>query len=354
MPKAMSTASIEFEIHSLLAHHHALDLAADALIKKYENKKLKLSDFESLATFLLYSGFYATLTDLILRKLDDGSQIPWGHFADALLLSSDHVPLDVQKAVLAGARVQRALDHLSRSHSLDELSSELVQQRMLRRQRLKEKIFQKRSELLKELEVLRSQGLKAEEEKVIQRLEKMFPGNADIYKLRVDLRERMAQDFMHKQKQASKTNVLVPAFEVRDSEEEQILVEIEKAMQEALLNSQALAADFALAQLFWENPDSALRILENSSPDEQTDWLRAEVLLRARRFVELLEFLVELEQKYSADAETIFAVHYLRAQALWGLQEKSGAIEILEGMTAARPHYRAAMSLLREWKQDMA
>lgn len=352
MSQLRSAASFEIEIQALLGHYQTADLAADALIKKYERKKLSLSEFETLATFLLYCGFYATLTDLILRKIGDGSQIPWGHFVEALFLSCDEIDEEIKESLLEGAEESNQFADLSRSHFLDSYETALPKQRELRRKNFLTRIEKRKLELLQELEVLKSQGLHQEEERILQYLSKCFPGDSTLYELRSDLRQRLALEFMSKRASKPRQEIFFPNFEPRSPEDEAVLAEIEKSMFEALQGAQDLATDFALAHLLWENHEAALRLLEEAPDSAQKDWLRAEALLRGRRFVELLNELLILEDKYSSDAETVFAVHYLRAQALWGLEQKHLAIEILEGMVETRPHYRAAVSLLREWKED--
>jgi hypothetical protein len=349
-----SAASLEIEIQGLLEHYQTADLAADALIKKYEEQKLNLIQFEALATFLLYCGFYATLTDLILRKLDDGSQIPWGHFAEALFLSTDSIDPIIKEAFYDGADEQDSLPHLSRTHYLDSFDAEMIRLRQVRRQNFTARAEKKKLEMIQEIEVLRSQGLHKEEDLLIQSLAKLFPADSTAFELRAGLREKLAHDFMAKRVEKPRSEIFFPIFETRSEEEEKVLSDIEKSMQESLQASQALATDFALAHMMWENHEAALRILEQAPESPARDWLKVEALLRGRRFAELLEELLIVESKYSDDAETVFAVHYLRAQALWGLDQKQMAIDILEGMVEARPHYRAAHSLLREWKEDFA
>ncbi len=354
MQKPHSAASIEIEIQALLSHYQASDLAADALIKKYEDKKLSLGEFEALATFLLYCGFYATLTDLITRKLNDGSHIPWGHFVEALFLSTEEVSTPLLEAVLEGAKEARHFSHLARSHYLDGLIPEMNQQREKRRKTFQVRAEKRKTELLREMEVLKSQGLHQEEEKIIQLLITLFPEDSELYQLKAELRERLAQEYMSRQSFQPRHEIFFPQFEKKSEEEEIQLQEIENAMMEAAQSAQELATDFALSHIIWDNHEAALRILDQAPEGPAKDWLRAEALLRGRRFVELLNELLILEEKYADDAETVFSVHYLRAQALWGLKQKFQAIEILEGMVETRPTYRSAASLLQLWKEDFA
>ena len=354
MFQAQPASALEAEIQALLSHFRSADLAADALMKKYEEQKLSLTEFECLATFFLYCGFYASLTDFIVKKLKDGSRIPWGHFLEALFLSSKCIPAEISEALFQGAHEDKGLPHLSKSLFLDESRPELIQERLAYRKSLIHRANQRREDLIREVEILRSQRLHQEEEKVIETLLCIYPEDPELLLLKSDLRKRLADEFFSRRPKNAETKIAIPLFESWTPEEESELKKIESSMTGALAENPSLAYDFALAQLVWENHDAALRFLEMASDSPEKDWLKAEALFRGRRFVELLEELVQLEHKYTHDTETIFAVSYLRAQALWGLQQKYQAIEILEGLVETRPGYRAAMTLLKDWKEDLS
>jgi hypothetical protein len=353
LSQARSAASIEIEIQTLLTHHETSDLVADYIIKKYEPRKLSHSEFEAIATFLMHGGFHASLADMITRKLNDGSEIPWGHYAEAVFLAAKkEVGLNVKSSLFQGAEETFALKSLARSYVLDEFRPELEIQRNMRRRELAEKAVKRKKEMLDQLAVLRSQSLFQEEDKMIETLMRINPGDMEIYQLRVELRDRMAQDYINKRIDRPRREIFFPVFEPIDADTQKILDAIEASMHEALTYAQFMASDFAIAQMLWDNHEAALRLIEKAPESTVKDWTRVEILLRSRRFLELLDDLLVLEKKYEADPETVFAAHYLRAQALWGLEQKKLAIEILEGMVVARPHYRAAHSLLTEWKED--
>lgn len=358
MSQLRSASSLELEIQVLLKHYGQADMAADALIKKYENENLTLPEFEAIATFLLHCGFCASLTDLIVRKLEQSPKVPWGHFVEALFLSSAAIGPEIKQALITGASEEDSLSHLARSHNLDHFDDRLPGQRELRRKTFKDRSFLQRQELIQELILLKSQGLFTEEEKLLETMNKLFPHDLEIKKLREALNERLALDFVAKRPKP-KHQVFIPLYEPKDAETEILLNQIEISMIDALkvengreITSE-LVNDFALAQLLWENFEAALRLLDLSPRgDSTTDWLRAEVLLRARRFAEVLHHVTYLENAYCEDPDTIYGIQYLRAQALWGLNQRMTAIEILEGLVQVRPQYRSASALLDEWKED--
>lgn len=356
MSQLRSPSSLELEIQVLLKHYGQLDMAADALLKKYENESLSLPEFETIATFLLHCGFCATLTDLMGRKLEQNQKIPWGHFVEALFLSSAAIEPEIKQALLSGAQEDGSLSHLARSHNLDHFDEKLPGQRVLRRKEFQARALGHRQDMLQELTLLKSQGLFEQEEKLLESMNKLFPSDLEVKKLREALNERLALDFVAKRPKP-KHHVFIPHYEPRDAETQSLLDQIEVSMiqflKQDLEKSSELANDFALAMLLWENHDAALRILDLCPKGDTTmDWLRSEVLLRARRFAEVLHHVTYLENAYSDDPDTIYSIQYLRAQALWGLNQRMTAIEILEGLVQVRPQYRSASALLDEWKED--
>lgn len=358
MAELRSTSAFEIEIYTLLLHYREPEIAADALLKKYESIKLQQNEFECLATFLLHCGFYSTLVDFTIKKFDDGSEIPWGHFTEALSLSSPMIDQEIRQAVIEGANSQNKLTELARSSAFDLDFPQLAQTRSQRRRHLLAAVENKKRDLLLQAEMFRSQNLFAEEEQLIVTLGNMFPEDDEIQSLQESLRQRITENVLAQRPKRPKHQVFIPIHQEKDEQTIQLLNAIEQSMHEAAATNPALATDFAIAQLLWENEDASLRLLESQnnsqSQNPQADWLIAESLLRGKKFLELLELLNPLENKYKKDAESFFSIQYLRAQALWGMQQKHLALELLEGLVQARPHYRAAHALLDEWKDDIA
>jgi hypothetical protein len=361
--KLRSNTSLELEIQALLSHHQTADLAADALIKKYETQNLSLGELETLMAFLMHCGFYSSIVDLSLKKLKAEQKISWAYFAEALFRSQAPVSDEIKKLVLETAKEQAGLMDICRSHFLDDVEPDLVSHRNLRRQSFVDRHLKLRQELLQEADLLKSQGLLEQEDKALLKLSFFFPGDHEIEQRRNSLRERLAGDIIAKKQNAKareklrdRSPLFIPYHEPMAPETRELLDQIFQSMLEkinSLEDGQFLAEDFAVALLTWENENAALKILEFAPPTISSDWLKAEILLSGRLFVELLNHLTWLEATYGADPECLFSVSYLRAQALWGLNQKAKAIEILQGMLITRPQYRAAHSLLNQWKEDL-
>lgn len=344
---------MEWEIQKALLEHGQSDLAADALLKKFAPQKLKLPRFQALATFLLHAGFYATLFDFILHKLNDGSDIPWAHFTEAIFLSVDTVPDEIQRALLDGAAEKNGLGELSQTRMLDDFDPEILTYRAHRKSAFWERYQEKKGEYLRELELFQSQGLEEQAESLINQLLKAFPMDSEILAADTDMRRRQAAKIVAEElRPRNKKQQPLYHYEILDDETEALMKTIELQMQQLIAVDSGWAQDFALAHLFWDNFEGALRLLEAAPQDWQVIWLRAEIMIRGRYFGELLEYLNQLEPQIEAEPESTFAIYYLRAQALWGLNERTLALTIMKSLVDVRPQYRSAHTLLDGWKEE--
>lgn len=355
MSQLRSNTSLELEIQALLLHHQTADLAADALLKKYENENLKLNEMESICQFLLSSGFYYSLVRFLISKLKKKIAIPWAYFAEALFRSGIVLNSKTKEALFQGAQEWNALPELARSYLLHHEYPELRDLKKAISEEQKQSLQKIRKDLLNQAELMQSQNLYQDEEKVIAQLALLFPNDPEILTKRADLRQRLAGEIIAK-KPKPKNKLFVPEFEILDAESRKILECLIQSMHQALAEDTSesrLPEDFAIALLILEDPQAALEIVSYARPSISRDWLLAELYSASRRFVDLLNHLTWLEATYGQDPECLFSVQYLRSKAYWGLNQKNKAIEILEGMVATRPHYRAAHSLLNQWKEEL-
>ena len=205
------------------------------------------------------------------------------------------------------------------------------------------------------LEMFRSQHLKEDEGKTLDELKLLFPYDPEVIQALKAYKERVALDLVA-QKSQSRFKSALPAFDFEEHtpDEKKLLDLIERQMIRLGQKNPELAADFAMALYMMSNTDGALRVLDLAVENTSNEWLKAELLLKARRHIELINYLAHLERKYATDPETTFAALYLRAQALWGLNQKFTAIELIEGLLTVRPQYRSALALLEEWKEGYA
>lgn len=351
----MSAELISAQIHEALLHPSGPQMGVPILLKRFESEFISLSDLEALGLLAIRSGHYTEFVFLCAKKLDENAEVPWAHFVQALQLGMKSVPLSLKKALYDGAQTQKLLEHLCRSHFLDDAHPDLPQIRRERRSQWTDKHHFQKKELLAQVEMLRTQELDQEEEKVLRKLQKSFPKDLAIQKLMEELHERKALLLLEEKVRAPESAWEKTEKPVITEEDREMLQAVISSMTKHIKKHPDLVKDFAVAMLTWEYPEGALEILENHKKGKRRTksetWLQMESLLQARRFLALLTLINQTEQSPNLEPDDTFGLLYLKARALWGLGSRFSAIEILENLVNHRPSYRSALTLLRLWKE---
>lgn len=355
MLKHSATRLSEQEICQLLMSEESLEACADKILKKYHADVLDKDSVEAISQFFWHAGLYAVLINFHVLCLKRELAIPWHILLDSIKLAGAYLDKPAMRMLFQAAELQGNFDELSRCTHFDADYAELSARRKVRRQNLITEKLKFRESILGEVALLESQGLEGEAEKRIQTLLKIFPQDKDLLDRHRRYREKKIWNIVTNKNLEYKTRPLpLQAYAAKDSSELAALAEIEKTMHELLAkeNDPSLGGDFAIAHMWWDNLEASLRFLSSDTLTLRQAWLRFELLLLARHHVELLTELVTFERQIVDDAELTFGVAYLRAQALWELGRKKEALEVMEGLTTARPNYRSAARLLSEWKGD--
>lgn len=345
---------IEIEIQNLLNDTSDLYEVGQRLITHLESSPdyFTADNITALARFLLKSEAPTLLIGFVVRHLEDENfKIPWPYFLEALSLMDTPLDDKILAALQEGLEETDGMSEASRAKHLPPIPG-LADWRSNRKYKIHKDYLNNKRVLLDQLVTLRTQQLYEQEKKLLQRLQKLYPGDSEIRLEASEHKQRYALEILQKRSPKNRS-VKVEQFTQKDPEVELALQAVTESFKEHAQAHPEMALDFAIALFMFENFEGALDILmlhpENS---ESYLWFRMEVLLRCRRYVELLNDIAQVEVLLAADPETFFATAYLRAQALWGLGQKHTALEVLEGLLASRPHYRAASALLSIWSSQ--
>lgn len=349
---------MEKEIQIHLQQLGDTQLAAEALLRKFENVSLSAEDYHSLATFCFQAQCFEPLCFFITRKLQDGSFTPWGIFAAALSFSNEKMSTEspLWKALIEGARAENALSHLALFPEARGLDADIAKVQDLFFERAQNLKVESKKQMFEQLDFFKSQNLLSEEEALLSKMDFLFPEDKDLKQRKMDYLNRRAELARSDKKKARE--VLLPNLS-DDPEVQQMKIKIFEQMKLMIQKDASLAKDFALSHLMWNSGDLASELLTSKSELESSglaiseQWLKVESLFQSRRYVELLAELDLITQK-DRSPESTFAVAYWRAQALWGLKLPREAIEILEQLLAVRPQYLSAQTLLSEWREALS
>ncbi|WP_415061906.1 hypothetical protein [Bdellovibrio sp.] len=343
---------IELEIQNLLNEVEDLDEVGERVIQSLESspEHFTLDNINSLARFLIQSQHPLKLVHFVLRYIDNENfPIPWPYFLEALGLVGKELDNKTLKALIEGIQEDNAEAEAARAQSLNKSMTELGEWRSNRKYKIHKDYLNNKRLLLDQLITLRTQQLYEQEKNLLSRLQKLYPGDSEIRSEVSEHKQRYALEILQRRSPKARAQTSED-FSPKDPAVENALQALVQSMHEHAEQRPELAMDFAIAAFMLEAYEAALSLLSYSE-EETTSllWLRLEILLKCRRFVEVLSELSKVEVLLAHEPETFFATAYLRAQALWGLGQKHTAIEVLEGLMAARPHYRAASALLSIW-----
>jgi len=245
-------------------------------------------------------------------------------------------------------KTQNQLHLLAKSMGWQVLYDSVDELKLKARHDLHSKIKQMRDLLFEELQTWKSQRLREQELKVLARLKKKFPLDQDIENEQKLFKESQALEKLQARLREQRKSDKKLEF---PKEELEIPDPLRNSLQKQGEMNPHLFYDLAVFCCFLEDWSSALHFIHQDPTAEQArDWLEIEILLKLHRYVDVLQGLVILENRWYADPETFFASSYARAQAYFGLHQKEKALEVLETLLSSRPLYRQASELISLWR----
>lgn len=343
--------SLEFDIHNLLLLKVEPAAIGSQLLAQIEAdlKSFSQRDLNSFYLFLLKSGQAPLLIKFALSHIDDeGFEMPWAYFLDALALYQEILDDKIKTALIEGLEETQGYNRAALSAQAQNLFTDAPKWREEFDYEVRNQQLNLKKSVLDDLQTFRTQQLYEEERNLIRKMQRMFPEDREILKEVLEYKKRSALDVLQKKGPRKKIELedLPPPL---DPELKEPLQALGQSLIEAVQKDPSLSLDLAVVAYLLEDYESSLAIIDMGEAAPSLLWFKLEALLKARRFVELLNALTQIELMFSHDGETFFATAYLRAQALWGLGQKHAAIEVMEGLLASRPHYRAGSALLSMW-----
>lgn len=333
---------------------------AQVVLQRIGASPLDLAALQSLSWFLMRTQQTARLVRYLAKTAEVHPQLPWGHLLESLYLSTPAIPESLKLAVLSGARAQKKMAELVRSHMLDHFDEKLPEVRASVREQRHLANEQAKARDLAQIEFLRSQGLEEEEERLLSLMVRKFPKDKKIADLWEKKRERKALGLLVRRSSPRKKNhAPLSIYRSVPADLTEMLTAMEVGALELIgqdsLNNE-LQGDLALMFVFLDHPAGAMSILDDSQItgiNEPLVWLRLEVLLQLRRFAELLAEIAKWELQWHQRPECTRAFVYYRALSMWGLGEQVSALAILEDLALVHPDYRSVAWLAHAWREEL-
>lgn len=337
----------EYDIRKLHQSLGSDEMVGEQILETWIHEELTSEDLNFIGFYFFKTGQFQRLSLWSLERLRHKKNISWRYWLESLFQIKKESHDHLIEALIQGASTYSEFSSLSSCRKLSQLRKDFLSQYQQKFQDRWDQYQKQKETFLDELNTLQSQELYQAEEKLLMKALIYFPTDPDFTKMKGGLYQRKAIDFLN-QSQKKKNESWSETKVQQDPEMQDLIQTIMTSMWEN--QDPAVNYDFAIALLQWEEFLGALDFAEMSPDAPNRDWLRVELMIKCRRFVEALSELHSLEQMYANDPDTYYASNYLRAQGLWGLQQKEAALEIMESIVANRPHYRSAPLFLTLWR----
>lgn len=345
------SSTFEAEIQALLADLRDPQKVADDLVRRWNLQMLSEDEQMSTAEFMVAAGLYPALFEVIRSLLLKRLPIPWAAVAEAVGRSRVK-PSDAEiDAIFDGAREQNAVAELVRSRQLDLWSRKFIDARGEVENVRKIELERKKDEIRDKLQFLRANRLQEQEKQVLEEFRAIAPQDPQLVREQESFDMRWARDVLARRtplEEASADELLRRAERLTPEQEASKSLLVSRT-KELAKNSPRAAYDLALSLHFMDFNAEALEVLSVAPPSPSADWLRLELMIMARKYVDALAEASNLEARYASDPEAAFAITYARARALKGLGQVELATDLLRSLVRVRPSYKSAQSLLMDW-----
>lgn len=255
----------------------------------------------------------------------------------------------VLESFFKGVKKQNAFDEILASRGWDKWDSRIQATREEWLEHKIEKNRQFKQSLIEKFEFMRAERMTEQAGRELKRLIQLYPEDEQLQEMHKSFEVDWAREVLSSHMSRLQGEALERTRTQHSTQEEEMLKCFLAEGEKLAFERRDFAFDLAVAFWFMEDYNRALEILAYAPPGLSSEWMRAEGLFEARRFVEALEQLNLLEVKYVEDPESIFAVSYLRAQCLHELGQHATALEILQSIVRVRAQYRSAHALILKW-----
>jgi hypothetical protein len=343
----------ELELRDLLNG----DLSQKEIIGKFMRRivdpSLSWEEKRPYWNILYNTGRFSLLIEGMVRNLENKQRIPFDLLIDLSARFNLKPPPSVVASVFKAFKKTKSQNDVFPAKGWDKWDSGFTQLRGELVERKVKEVKKHKEQMVEKFHFLQNHRMLDQAGKMLRRMIEIYPEDAEIQGFKTEFDEAWARNVLsnHIATLQAESEKLERTYTAPSSADQQMLkcflIEAEKI---AIENRDA-ASDFAIAFLFMEDYNRCLEILAWAKAGLATDWLRVEMLFAARRHLEALEQLDQLELKGIDDPETTFAVSYLRAQCLHGLGQRASALEIMQSIVRVRSKYRSAHAFILKWTE---
>jgi hypothetical protein len=343
---------LEMQIRDLFSEYSQPQVVTEELSKSWERNLFSPDEQRAAARFLLRNSDYTKFCSQLARLIATKQKLPWAELAYAIELAGLTLTNEEKRALTEGVSEQEAYEEVLEISSAVKWDPLFEKKNVDKLGKISQDLIQKKEFIKEKIQYFRSQRMYREEAAAIDELRAIDPNDESIPADQRSVDERWAYDVVA---QGATERDLLDSLNKKVSE----LTDDQKKMKKVLVANAKKqlkkhpeqAYDLALHLHFMEFHGEAIEILESSGKhlSEAELWLRLELMIKSRRFIEALDETHNLEERFADQPDSVFAAIYARSICLWELNQGPLAVELLKSIVRIRPGYRSAHSLLTAW-----
>lgn len=345
----------ELELRELLSQQVSGQLSpadlAGKVYRRLTDANLSWEEKRPYWHYLHNSGQIQVLLEGLSKVLEARQRIPFDVLIDLCARNNVQPSPSVLAAFHKGLKKGSAFVDLISANGWDKWDESFAARRAEQVESLVLDQQKHRDDMIEKFHFLQYQRMMDQAAKHLRRMLELYPKDEQILALKNDFDEVWARNVLsnHIATLQAESQSLERTLTAPSSADQEMLRCFLIEGERIAIENRGFASDLAIIFWFMEDYSRAVEILEWSEPGPSSDWMRAEALFAARRYLEALEHLNQLELKGIGDPESTFAVSYMRAQCLFELGQKAVAIEIMKSVVRMRAKYRSAHALLLKW-----
>lgn len=347
-----SSRTLEPQLRDLFTELGDLNQVTQSVVERWEKNLLSPTEQREVAQLLIHQHDYKTFCKQLSRLLTSKQKLPWAELALAIELSGVELSSEDKRALIEGISEQAAYEEVVEVQSAISWDAILEKKNSERLARIAQELAQKREFIKDKINYFRAQRMYKEEAAAIAELRAMSPNDESLPADQRSADEKWAYEVVAQgaieRDLLESLNKKVTALTDEQSKMKSVLI---KDAQKTLKKNPGKAYDLALHLHFMEFHLEAIEILESAGrPLADAElWLRLELMIKSRKFVEALQETHLLEEKFANEPDAVFAAIYARSICLWELGQGALAVDLLKSIVRIRPGYRSAHSLLIAW-----
>jgi hypothetical protein len=352
--KSLQLSRLDREIRLLFTSLNEPNAVLESLFDRIASQTLSVEDQQMITPFFLLSGANIQLLEVFREHLSYQKPIAWNCLVETLDLSGFKFNEAHARKIYSEAQQQDLLPILIKTKKLDSWLPELVSFRKNYIQNLKIEVLKKKSSLLQQADIYKSQDMDDQELDILKHLEAYAPSDPVIKQRMQDLKLRRSRKLLESK---LNTELLNPHYDLGtvSSEDKEVQRKIFELIKERVLansDDDELKYSYAIALAQLDLPNESLEILGYiKNLNLNYCWLKLHLLKNTEQYLKALEFLddiEEMESQHGLSGST--EAQYERAIIYWKLNQKSKALILLEELAALNPDYRDVSILLQQWK----